>query len=194
MIMIIVFFYVLIDISLAQSITGGICFFFFFLIFLFGENSCASKGVWQPLRTPPTSSAIPQIIKVSGPHGKQRGGDLWQRRLPWQQAQLSRLPIAEVKHNQLNHITGSWQAADGMEREPAAAQRDNQGEDGSNNLAASDQFQRTHWCILVPLTLINCKVSEVWCCLNCGSSLNLLFSSLKVSSLCLPLCFDLQWH
>lgn len=68
--------YVLIDISLTQSITGGIFFFLLllFLILLFGENFCASKGVWQPLRTPPTSSAIPQIIKVSGLHGKQRGG------------------------------------------------------------------------------------------------------------------------
>lgn len=40
------------------------------------------------------------------------GGDLWQRWLPWQQAQLSPLPRAGVKHDCLNHITGHWQTVD----------------------------------------------------------------------------------
>lgn len=82
------------------------------LLLLCWENSCASKDSRQPLHTPPTSSAIPQIIKVSGLHGKHRGGIFGKRRLPWQQARQSQLPRAEVKHKRLKPLNwkfDSWQ-------------------------------------------------------------------------------------
>lgn len=95
----------------------------FSLILLFWESSCASKAIWQPLHTPPRLLQSLKLSKypVSMEHGE---GDLWQRWLPWQQAQLNQPPRAEVKQNWLNHITGSWQTVDRLDNLPVAAQRE----------------------------------------------------------------------
>lgn len=130
--------YVLIDISLTQSSTGGISSSF--LIFaLLRELLCFKRHLAATPHSPHVFCNPSDYQSIRSPWKTERG-DLWQRRLPWQQAQLSQLPIAEVKHNQLNHITGSWQGVDRMEHLPVVAQRDNWGEDRVKNHVVSDLF------------------------------------------------------